>query len=138
MQHETSDGSDAEAPPSRVLVVDDDDDSAESLARLVQVLGHVGLTADDGPSAIESVRGFRPRIVLLDIGLPGMSGYEVARQIRELPEGQDVILVAVTGWDDAEARQRALEAGFQHHVVKPVDVQKLRKILRGEWKSADA
>lgn len=138
MQHETSDGSDAEAPPIRVLVVDDDDDSAESLARLVQVLGHVGLTADDGPSAIESVRGFRPRIVLLDIGLPGMSGYEVARQIRELPEGQDVILVAVTGWDDAEARQRALEAGFQHHVVKPVDVQKLRKILRGEWKSAGA
>jgi signal transduction histidine kinase len=107
-------------PPRRVLVVDDNVDAAESEALLLRFLGHVVEVAYNGPAALEVVREFRPEIVLLDIGLPGMSGYEVARAIRALPEARGVVLAAVTGYGQEQDRRRAHEAGFDHHLTKPL------------------
>jgi PAS domain S-box-containing protein len=125
----------AVAPPAagaaskRVLVVDDNVDSAESLAMLLKVNGHEVRVAYDGPAALLEAAAFMPEVVLLDIGLPGMSGYEVARKLRELPEAKGALLVAQTGWGQAEDRRRSKEAGFDHHLVKPVDVPKLLELL---------
>jgi signal transduction histidine kinase len=115
--------------PRRILVVDDNRDSAESLAILLKLTGNEIHTAFDGAEALESAVALRPDVVLLDIGLPKMSGYEVARRIREQPWGQSMVLVALTGWGHDEDRQKSRQAGFNAHLVKPVDYAALTKLL---------
>jgi CheY-like chemotaxis protein len=113
----------------RVLIVDDNEDGAESLALLLELGGHETHKAHDGEQAIEATERLRPDAVLLDIGLPGMNGYEVCRRIRERPWGKDVFLVALTGWGQEEDRQRSEEAGFDEHMVKPADHDVLMNLL---------
>ena len=112
-----------------VLVVDDNVDAAQSLAMLLKALGHEVRMAYDGPSAVEAALDFRPDMVLLDIGLPGLDGFEVARRIRRQPAFKNIVLVAMTGYGQETDRQRSLEAGFDHHLVKPADFDKVQKIL---------
>jgi PAS domain S-box-containing protein len=121
----------------RILVVDDNVDSTESLALLLRLQGHEVRTARDGPSALELAATFRPEVLLLDIGMPGMSGYEVARQTRQMPEVSNAFLVAQTGWAQDEDRRRALEAGFDHHLVKPVDFAALEQLLASRRSRAE-
>ncbi len=113
----------------RILVVDDNVDIAESMQRLLSRIGYVVRSAPDGPTALEAVPELMPDVMLLDIGLPGLSGYDVARAVRALPEGKNVELVAMTGYGQEEDRRHALEAGFTHHLVKPVDMTVLRSLL---------
>jgi CheY-like chemotaxis protein len=96
---------------------------------LLSILGSEVETAHDGRSAIKAFAEFRPSVVLLDLGMPDMSGYEVARRLRLLPESRDVVLVALTGWGQDEDRKRTAEAGFNRHLVKPVDVDSLQVLL---------
>lgn len=114
---------------SRILVVDDNVDSADSMALLLSLDGHEVRTAFDGPGALSQAAGFQPRAVLLDIGLPGMDGYEVARRMRELPGLRDVLMIAITGYGQEEDRTRSKAAGFDHHLVKPVDPDTLSRLL---------
>jgi len=114
----------------RVLVVDDNRDAADTLALLLELMGHVTRTAHDGPAALEAARAFEPDIVLLDIGLPHMNGYEVCRKLRESPWGREAFVVALTGWGQAEDQRNASEAGFDRHLVKPVEEELLQKVLR--------
>ena len=116
---------------SRVLIVDDNVDSAESLALLLTMSGHKVRTAHDGPAALEAAEAFRPEAVLLDIGLPGMDGYEVARRLRQQAGLNNTFLVAVTGYGQDEDRRRAEEAGFDAHLVKPADPVVLQQLLAG-------
>jgi len=113
----------------RVLIVDDNQDGAESLAVLLQLGGHETHTAHDGQQAIEDAERLRPDIVLLDIGLPRLNGYEVCRRIREQPWGKELSMVAVTGWGQQEDRRRSQEAGFDTHIVKPVEPEALMDLL---------
>ncbi|HEX9671317.1 MAG TPA: ATP-binding protein [Thermoanaerobaculia bacterium] len=113
----------------RILVVDDNRDAAESLGVLLRMWGHETLLAYDGPAALEEVRRARPEVVLLDIGLPEMDGYEVARRLRRRKEGRDLLLVAVTGYGQREDRRLSQEAGFDDHLVKPVEPTFLRHLL---------
>jgi PAS domain S-box-containing protein len=119
----------AGGPALRVLVVDDNVDAANTLAMLLEINGHRVYTAHDGPAAIESSRAHKPDVMLLDIGLPGMDGYEVARRLRALPELSGAVLVALTGYGQDEDRRRSAAAGFDHHLVKPVDPQTLIDVL---------
>jgi two-component system CheB/CheR fusion protein len=114
--------------PKRVVVVDDNRDGAESLAMLLRLWGHDVLVAHDGPTALVKVKEERPDVVLLDIGLPGMDGYQVARRLREHGSGRPV-LVALTGFGHEDARRRSREAGFDHHLTKPVDPADLQRLL---------
>ena len=120
------------APPLRVLVVDDNRDSADSLGMLFRLVGHDVRTAHDGLEAIAAADEFRPDAILLDIGLPKLDGYEVARQIRRLDWGRKTTLIAVTGWGQAEDRERSQQAGFDHHLIKPVDPSALLELLTGK------
>lgn len=113
----------------RVLVVDDNEDSAESLRMLLEMDGHQVRTAHDGRDALAAAQEFQPEVVLLDIGLPDMSGHEVARRLARDPRNRDVTLAALTGWGQAEDRRRSAEAGFQHHLVKPVHPAELKRVL---------
>jgi len=115
--------------PRRVLVVDDNRDGANSLGLLLKYLGADAHIVYDGPSALEAIRTYRPAIVFLDIGMPGMDGHEVARRVRQEPELAAVVLVALTGWGQEEDRHRSREAGFDHHLVKPVDADALQALL---------
>ncbi len=114
---------------TRVLVVDDNADSVAMLTMLLEMKGHVTAMAQSGPEALEKAESFRPDVVVLDIGLPGMDGYEVAGRLRQRPGGQGMTLVALTGWGSDEDRQRTREAGFNHHFTKPVDPEALERIL---------
>ena len=105
----------------RILVVDDNQDAATSLSTLLQMTGHETFTAFDGPTALEAMERHRPDVVLLDIGLPGISGYDVCRRARAHPWGGDVAFIALTGWGQEEDRRRTQEAGFDSHLVKPVE-----------------
>jgi PAS domain S-box-containing protein len=116
-------------PPRRVLVVDDQPDSTDSLAMLLRLRGHEVWTAADGPSALGEFARVRPDVVFLDLGLPGMSGYDVARQLRALPEGHDVRLVALTGYGTEADREKTRAAGFDVHLAKPVDPQAVETLL---------
>jgi len=121
----------ASLAPRRVLVVDDNKDAVESLRLLLSIVGQTVATAHDGLDAIAEFERFAPDVVVLDIGLPGLNGYEVARRIRSSDAGRHVILVALTGWGQDEDRRRTLEAGFDHHLVKPVDFEALKALLAG-------
>jgi two-component system CheB/CheR fusion protein len=113
----------------RVLLVDDNTDMAESMALLLRLEGHEVRTAFDGPGALEAAKTFHPEIVLLDIGLPGLDGYEVARRLRALPELGTPLLVALTGYGQAEDRDRSQAAGFDEHLIKPVDLDRLKALM---------
>jgi signal transduction histidine kinase len=117
------------SPKRRLLVVDDNVDAATSLSFLLGRLGHDVSTAYDGLEAVQAAAAFRSDIVLLDIGLPKMNGYEAAREIRRQPGGNNVILIALTGWGHEEDKRRAVEAGFDHHITKPVDVRALGRFI---------
>ena len=128
--HEADSPSDVTAPArgafssmatQRILVVDDSVDAAESLMSLLRVWGHDVQMVHDGPAALEVAAAFVPSIVFLDIGMPGMDGYEVARRLRRVPALERVLLVALTGFGSEQDRRRAHEAGFDRHVTKPVD-----------------
>ena len=114
---------------SRVLVVDDNIDNARGLSRLLKLLGHDVQVAHDGQAAVEVARAHRPEIVLLDIGLPGMDGYEVARRLRTEECCQDALIIAVSGYGQPEDLRRSKEAGFDHHLVKPVDYDALMTLF---------
>ncbi len=116
-------------PALRILVVDDSRDSADSMASLLRHYGHVSLVAPDGRRALQLGAQFRPDAILLDIGLPEVNGYEVARQIREEPWGRSIALFALTGWGRDEDCARSREAGFHAHLVKPVDPGQLLRRL---------
>jgi PAS domain S-box-containing protein len=116
-------------PSLRVLVVDDNVDAAESLAMLLQASGHFVWTAYSGPSAVAAAAEHHPDVVLLDIGLPEFDGFEVAKRVREVPAHEAMVLVALTGYGQASDRERSRDAGFDHHLVKPVDLDELRGIL---------
>ncbi|MBA3463217.1 MAG: response regulator [Deltaproteobacteria bacterium] len=119
----------AGAAPLRVLIVDDNADAAELLAELVGSIGHQVTVAHDATSAIEIAKDFAPQAALLDIGLPVVDGYELARLLRQLPSCADTLLIAITGYTQPEDRERALRAGFAHHLGKPVDVATLGSLL---------
>jgi CheY-like chemotaxis protein len=129
VQQSLSPGLTSRGPGRRVLVVDDNRDAAESLALLLEVAGHQVRACHDGPAALERVEEFQPDVVLLDIGLPGMDGYEVARRLRALPGGRGVLLVALTGYGQDDDQRRAREAGFDHHLIKPADLEALAGLL---------
>ena len=118
-----------EVPPRRILVVDDIADSADSLAQMLALEGHETRAAYSGPSALTILCDFAPEVVLLDIGMPGMDGYEVARRIRQESESQPPLLVALTGYVQESDRRTAREAGFDRHLEKPVDLPALRDLL---------
>jgi len=106
---------------ARILVVDDNVDMVRGLVRLLELLGHDVQTAYDGPTAIETARVHRPEFVLLDLGLPGMDGYQVATRLRQEQGSQDAVIIAVSGYGQEDDRCRSREAGFNHHLVKPID-----------------
>lgn len=113
----------------RVLVVDDNVDSAESLSQCLRMFGYQTLTAHDGVAAVGSVESYSPHVALLDIGLPLLSGYEAARRIRALPGHERLLLVALSGWGQEDDRRKSKAAGFDHHFVKPVDIEALTNVL---------
>jgi len=121
------------APKSslRILIVDDSKDGADSLAMVLKMMGNDTRTAYDGKEGVELAEEFRPEVVLFDIGMPKLNGYEACRLIRKQPWGRKVIVIAVTGWGQEDDRQRSHDAGFDHHMVKPVDPQALMKMLAG-------
>ncbi len=114
----------------RVLVVDDNVDSADSLSQVMRILGYRVAVAHDGVEAVEMAAGWKPAVALLDIGMPRMSGLEAAAAIRALPGGDRVWLIALSGWGQSEDRRKSREAGFDHHFVKPVDVEALIELVR--------
>jgi CheY-like chemotaxis protein len=114
----------------RCLIIEDNVDAAESLSLLLQLIGHEAEVAYDGVEGVEKARGFRPEVVLCDIGLPGqLDGYAVARSFRADPELRSAYLIALTGYGQEEDRRRALAAGFDTHLTKPADLDTLRRLL---------
>jgi signal transduction histidine kinase/DNA-binding response OmpR family regulator len=122
-----------EAPPDRhgrrILVVDDLPASAETLTLLFEMEGYQVAAAGDGPTALKLAAEFQPHVLVLDIGLPGMNGFEVAERLRAGPGGADLLIIALTGYGEAESRERSAAAGFDHHMVKPADVQQLLALV---------
>jgi CheY-like chemotaxis protein len=114
----------------RVLVVDDHRDAARILSLLLDTLGHEVRTASSGEQALDEAAQFEPDVIFLDIGLPRLNGYDVARQLRARPGSKRPTLVALTGWGHEDDRKQAMAAGFDHHLVKPVNVSTLRDLLR--------
>jgi CheY-like chemotaxis protein len=112
----------------RILVVDDNVDAADSLAMLLRIMGHEVRTAHDGLEALGAATVMRPEVILLDIGLPKLDGYDVARRVRQ-ERGQGVVLIALTGWGQEEDRRRSKDAGFDHHLTKPVQLDALQDLL---------
>ena len=113
----------------RLLVVDDNVDAAESAAMLLRIAGHQVHLAHTGPNALEAALGYHPDVVLLDIGLPEMNGYEVASRLRQHAESRDMALIAVSGYGHESDRDRSEQAGFDHYMVKPIDWPKLEELL---------
>jgi signal transduction histidine kinase len=118
-------------PPSRILVVDDNADAADALAFMLRAAGHEVNTAHDGLQALAIAPEFQPQIVLLDLGMPNLNGYDTAGRIREMPWGQEVALIALTGWGQQKDRDRTMRAGFNAHLVKPVGIDELFGALAG-------
>lgn len=113
----------------RILVIDDHPDTAETIAMALEAVGHDAQIACTGTEGLDLVDRYRPDLVILDIGLPDLSGYEVARAIRLRPYGAAIHLVAATGWGTAEDRVRAIAAGFDQHLLKPFDLRKLQAMI---------
>jgi CheY-like chemotaxis protein len=113
----------------RILVVDDNADALDSLSRLVTLMGNEVRRANDGLEALEVARTFQPDVVLMDLGMPNLNGYDAARRLRQEPWGRELFLVATTGWGQDEDRRRTAEAGFDRHLVKPIAVASLRDVL---------
>ena len=114
---------------ARVLVVDDNEDLARGLARLLEIHGHQVQIAYDGPAGLEKAKEWHPEFVLLDIGLPGMDGYQVAGLLRNDPDTKQAVIIAVSGYGQEEDRTRSRDAGFDHHLVKPISSGELLKVL---------
>jgi CheY-like chemotaxis protein len=114
---------------TRVLVVDDNRDAADSLAALLRTLGNEVIAVYDGVEAVKATRAFRPDVVLLDIGMPRLDGYAAAREIRRDAAARDTKIVALTGWGQDDDRRRAMDAGFDAHLVKPAELDALRRLL---------
>ena len=115
----------------RILIADDNRESADSLAKLLEIIGNETQIAHDGLAAFNLAMTCRPDVMLLDIGMPKMNGYDTARRIREQAWGTNILLVALTGWGQEEDRRKSLEAGFNLHMVKPLDLLALEKLLDG-------
>ena len=115
--------------PRRIVVADDNEDSAQTFAMLLSFSGHEVRIAHDGTEALDALRDFRPDVAFLDIEMPGLSGYEVAQAVRCEAWGRDVTLIAVTGWGQPEDSQRARSAGFDRHIVKPIDPDEVDRLL---------
>jgi CheY-like chemotaxis protein len=122
----------------RILIVEDNVDGAKSLGMLLSLDGHEIRLAHDGSSALQAAQDFRPDVVLLDIGLPRMDGYEVARRMRDRPDMQGVLLIALTGYARTDDAQKAELAGFDAHLVKPVDLRTLQSIVYGRGDPSQA
>ena len=116
----------------RIVVADDNVDAAESLSMLLELSGHETRTAHDGDQALALALDFRPEVVILDIAMPGLNGYELARNIRAEPWGGPVLLIAASGWGRSEDKQRSLDAGFDHHLVKPIEFDALENLLTAQ------
>ncbi len=119
----------APRPQRRVMVVDDSVDGAESMSVLLRILGHEVRTLYEGTSAIAAAAAFQPEVVMLDIGLPGMDGYEIARALRALPATAGALLIALTGYGQESDRQRTRAAGFDHHLVKPATLEDIERAI---------
>jgi len=119
----------APPPPRRILVVDDNVDAALTLAELLTLEGHETHVAHDGPSAVDAAKRLSPDAAILDLGLPGLDGLEVARRLRADPELKGMLLVALSGWAQADDRARSREAGFDHHLAKPIQLKSLELVL---------
>ena len=111
------------------MVVDDNHDAADSMATMLRLLGNETLTARDGEEAVLACETFRPDVVLLDIAMPTMNGYEACRRMRLQPGGREIVIIALTGWGTDDDRRRTREFGFNHHLTKPVNLTSLRTIL---------
>jgi signal transduction histidine kinase len=116
---------------SRALIIDDNRDAATTMSMFVEELGGSAMTAHDGATGLAAIESFRPDIVFMDIGMPGLDGYEVCRRIREMPTQRNVVLVAVTGWGQVQDKRRALDVGFDAHLTKPVDPDAVAQLLAG-------
>jgi CheY-like chemotaxis protein len=132
---------DGEAPAQptvghRILLADDNVDAATSLALMLQMMGHEVRTAHDGLEAVAAASEFRPDLILMDIGMPKLNGYDACRRIREQPGGKDVVMVALTGWGQDEDKRRSEEAGFNTHLIKPVEPATIENLLT-ELRSPD-
>jgi CheY-like chemotaxis protein len=119
------------ATPLKVLIIDDNKDGAASLALFLRLSGHTSRTAHSGPDGIQAANEFRPDVILLDIGLPGMYGFDVARTLRANAAFRDATIVALTGWGSEEDRRKSREAGCDDHLTKPVDADDVKRVLAG-------
>jgi two-component system, chemotaxis family, CheB/CheR fusion protein len=118
----------------RILIVEDDEDVAETMGALLAIDGHTVSTASQGTVALDMLRSFEPDVVLLDLGLPGLDGYQVARRIRMETLKKNIVIIALSGYGEREHRRRSKEAGCDGHLVKPVQPDVLRKLLANTWK----
>jgi CheY-like chemotaxis protein len=126
----TQPGQEPGKPCRRVLIVEDDKDSREMLRILLELDGHDVHEAEDGPAAISAALALQPDVALVDVGLPGLDGHEVARELRGGPAGPRILLVALTGYAEPEDRERSRKAGFDAHVAKPISPEKLAELFR--------
>jgi len=133
------------AKAQRILVVDDNDDAAGTLALLLGLMGHEARTATNGVEALEVAAPFHPDVALLDLGMPKLNGYDTARRLRQMPWGRDMLIIALSGWGQEADRARSSAAGFDHHLVKPVDVAEIQRLIersqstpRARARAADA
>jgi CheY-like chemotaxis protein len=115
---------------SRILIADDNVDAASSLATLLELSGHTVRVVHDGSKALAAAAELRPDVILLDIGMPCMNGYDVCRAIRRQPWAEHTPIVAITGWGQEDDRRRAIDAGFTHHITKPVNLAQLERLIR--------
>jgi PAS domain S-box-containing protein len=118
--------------PRRVLVIEDNRDAREMFRMMLELAGHEVLEAEEGLGGLELLKSYRPDVAVIDVGLPGLNGYEIARRFREEPDSDGVMLVALTGYGTPEAVERSLQAGFDHHLIKPVNAEALQEIMRGD------
>lgn len=115
--------------PRRVLVIDDNADAAETLVSVLSMLGHTAAAANDGKSGLALAASFNPDVIFLDIGMPGMNGFDVAIALRKIPGFEQKRIVALTGWRDDETRARAFQSGFDVHLTKPAALAKIEELV---------